>query len=237
MTNMNIIEDLDMRLELFLKNKMTEEEGKAFLSELQSDPELRVRAQTMAAAIKNMKELKYEYGQRVASKIECLSEREYRKIAKLPQKASIISLRLFVRMGIAACFVGVISFGAYRYYLYNETIALGNSYYSDVPTELVVRGTDNVSQQLSHLFTNVKNNKDLDNTILDLEDKFSLAISDEFNEYINYMNDIGWNLAIAYLKDGDREKAVKTLELLISHSESDVIIEECKKLIAEINQL
>ena len=237
MTNMNIIEDFDMRLELFLKNKMTEEEGKAFLSELQSDPELRVRAQTMAAAIKNMKELKYEYGQRVASKIECLSEREYRKIAKLPQKASIISLHSFVRMGIAACFVGVISFGAYRYYLYNETIALGNSYYSEVPTELVVRGTDNVSQQLSHLFTNVKNNKDLDNTILDLEDKFSLAISDEFNEYINYMNDIGWNLAIAYLKDGDREKAVKTLELLISHSESDVIIEKCKKLIAEINQL
>ena len=237
MTNMNIIEDFDMRLELFLKNKMTEEEGKAFLSELQSDPELRVRAQTMAAAIKNMKELKYEYGQRVASKIECLSEREYRKIAKLPQKASIISLHSFVRMGIAACFVGIISFGAYRYYLYNETIALGNSYYSDVPTELVVRGTDNVSQQLSHLFTNVKNNKDLDNTILDLEDKFSLAISDEFNEYINYMNDIGWNLAIAYLKDGDREKAVKTLELLISHSESDVIIEKCKKLIAEINQL
>ena len=237
MTNMNIIEDFDMRLELFLKNKMTEEEGKAFLCELQSDPELRVRAQTMAAAIKNMKELKYEYGQRVASKIECLSEREYRKIAKLPQKASIISLHSFVRMGIAACFVGIISFGAYRYYLYNETIALGNSYYSEVPTELVVRGTDNVSQQLSHLFTNVKNNKDLDNTILDLEDKFSLAISDEFNEYINYMNDIGWNLAIAYLKDGDREKAVKTLELLISHSESDVIIEKCKKLIAEINQL
>ena len=237
MTNMNIIEDFDIRLELFLKNKMTEEEGKAFLSELQSDPELRVRAQTMAAAIKNMKELKYEYGQRVASKIECLSEREYRKIAKLPQKASIISLHSFVRMGIAACFVGIISFGAYRYYLYNETIALGNSYYSEVPTELVVRGADNVSQQLSQLFTNVKNNKDLDNTILDLEDKFSLAISDEFNEYINYMNDIGWNLAIAYLKDGDREKAVKTLELLISHSESDVIIEKCKKLIAEINQL
>ena len=236
MTNMNI-ENFDIRLELFLKNRMTGEEGKAFLSELQSDPELRVRAQTMAAAIKNMKELKYEYSQRVASKIECLSEREYRKIAKLPPKASIISLRSFVRMGIAACFVGVISFGAYRYYLYNETIALGNSYYSEVPTELLVRGADNVSQQLSHLFTNVKNNKDLDNTILDLEDKFSLAISDEFNEYINYMNDIGWNLAIAYLKDGDREKAVKTLELLISHSESDVIIEKCKKLIAEINQL
>ena len=96
MTNMNIIEDFDMRLELFLKNKMTEEEGKAFLCELQSDPELRVRAQTMAAAIKNMKELKYEYGQRVASKIECLSEREYRKIAKLPQKASIYpSVHLF----------------------------------------------------------------------------------------------------------------------------------------------
>lgn len=236
MTNMNI-EKFDIRLELFLKNRMTEEEGKAFLRELQSNPELRERAQTMAAAIKNMKELKYEYGQRVASKIERLSEREFRNVAGLPPKTRIISLRSFIRMSIAACFVGVISFGAYRYYLYNETIALGNSYYSEVPTELVVRGTDNVSQQLSQLFTNVKNNKDLDNTILYLEEKFSLAISNEYNEYINYMNDIGWNLAIAYLKDGDREKAVKTLELLISHSESDVIIAKCKKLISDINQL
>ena len=236
MTNMNI-ENFDIRLELFLKNRMTEEEGKAFLRELQSNPELRERAQTMAAAIKNMKELKYEYGQRVASKIERLSEREFRNVAGLPRKASIISIRSFVRMSIAACFVGVISFGAYRYYLYNETIALGNSYYSEVSTELVVRGTDNVSQQLSQLFTNVKNNKDLDNTILNLEEKFSLAISNEYNEYINYMNDIGWNLAIAYLKDGDREKAVKTLELLISHSESDVIIAKCKNLISDINQL
>ena len=210
MTNMNI-ENFDIRLELFLKNRMTGEEGKAFLRELQSNPELRERAQTMAAAIKNMKELKYEYGQRVASKIERLSEREFRNVAGLSRKANIISMRSFVRMSIAACFVGVISFGAYRYYLYNETIALGNSYYSEVPTELVVRGTDNVSQQLSQLFTNVKTNKDLDNTILNLEEKFSLAISNEYNEYINYMNDIGWNLAIAYLKDGDREKAVKTL--------------------------
>ena len=236
MTNMNI-ENFDIRLELFLKNRMTGEEGKAFLRELQSNPELRERAQTMAAAIKNMKELKYEYGQRVASKIERLSEREFRNVAGLSRKANIISMRSFVRMSIAACFVGVISFGAYRYYLYNETIALGNSYYSEVPTELVVRGTDNVSQQLSQLFTNVKTNKDLDNTILNLEEKFSLAISNEYNEYINYMNDIGWNLAIAYLKDGDREKAVKTLELLISHSESDVIIAKCKKLISDINQL
>lgn len=236
MTNMNI-ENFDIRLELFLKNRMTGEEGKAFLRELQSNPELRERAQTMAAAIKNMKELKYEYGQRVASKIEHLSEREFRNVAGLPQKASIISMRSFVRMSIAACFVGVISFGAYRYYLYNETIALGNSYYSEVPTELVVRGADNVSQQLSQLFTNVKNNKNLDNTILNLEEKFSMAISEEFNEYINYMNDIGWNLAIAYLKNGDRENAVKTLELLISHSESDVIIAKCKKLISDINQL
>ena len=73
---MNNLENFDIRLELFLKNKMTEEEGKAFLSELQSNPDLRQRAQTMAAAIKNMKELRYEHGQRVASQFESLSERK-----------------------------------------------------------------------------------------------------------------------------------------------------------------
>lgn len=234
---MNNLENFDMRLELFLKNKMTEEEGKVFLSELQNNPELRERAQAMAAAIKNMKELKYEYGQRVASKIERLSEREFRDETKLPHKARIISLRTFAKMSVAACFIGIISFGTYRYYIYNETIALGNSYYSEIPTEMVVRDADDASVQLAQLFNNVKNNEDLDNTILNLEEKFSLAISEEFNDYTNYINDIGWNLAIAHLKDGDRDKAIETLELLISHSESDIVIEKCKKLITDIKQL
>lgn len=234
---MNNLENFDMRLELFLKNKMTEEEGKVFLSELRNNPELRERAQAMAAAIKNMKELKYEYGQRVASKIERLSEREFRDETKLPHKARIISLRTFAKMSVAACFIGIITFGTYRYYIYNETIALGNSYYSEIPTEMVVRDADDVSVQLAQLFNNVKNNEDLDNTILNLEERFSLAISEEFNDYTNYINDIGWNLAIAHLKDGDRDRAIETLELLISRSESDIVIEKCKKLINDIKQL
>lgn len=216
---------------------MTEEEGKVFLSELKNNPELRERAQAMAAAIKNMKELKFDHGQRVASKIERVSERDFRKVAKLSQKARVFSLRSIVRMSIAACIVGIISFGGYRYYIYNETIALGNSYYATIPTELVVRDADGVSAQLAQLFNKVKNNEDLDNTILNLEEKFSMAISEDYNDYTNYINDIGWTLSIAYLKDGDRDKAIKTLDLLISHSESDIVIEKCKKLIKEIKHL
>lgn len=249
-----------MRLELFLKNKMTEEESIAFICELKNNQELRERAQAMAAAIKNMKELKYEYGQRVASMIErdafhidphvkkdplgiaCqpkpIPEEDNRFGAKkLSQDTNIISLRSIVRMGIAACFVAIITFGGYRYYIYNETVTLGNSYYSAIPTELVVRDADNVSTQLSQLFGYVKNGEDLRNTILHLEAKFNQSISEDYNDYTNYINDIGWNLAIAHLKNGDRDEAVETLELLISHSESDLIIEKCKKLIEEIEQL
>ena len=234
---MSNIENFDMRLELFLKNKMTEEESKVFLSELQDNPELRERAQTMAAAIKNMKEIKYEHGQRVFSKIEQASERNFREAANLPRKAVVLSLRSFVKMSIAACFIGVISLGGYRYYIYNETVALGDSYYASIPTELVVRDADDVSSQLILLFNNVKNGNDLDNTILNLQEKFSQAISEDYNDYTNYINDIGWNLAIAHLKDGERDDAIKTLELLISHSESDIVIEKCKKLIEEIKEL
>lgn len=234
---MSNIENFDMRLELFLKNKMTEEESKVFLSELQDNPELRERAQTMAAAIKNMKEIKYEHGQRVFSKIEQVSERNFREAANLPRKAVVLSLRSFVKMSIAACFIGVISLGGYRYYIYNETVALGDSYYASIPTELVVRDADDVSSQLILLFNNVKNGNDLDNTILNLQEKFSQAISEDYNDYTNYINDIGWNLAIAHLKDGERDDAIKTLELVISHSESDIVIEKCKKLIEEIKEL
>ena len=234
---MNNLENFDIQLELFLKNKMTEEEGKAFLSELQNNPDLRQRAQTMAAAIKNMKELKFEHGKKVVSRIERISERDFRREAKLTQKARIMFLRTIVRMSIAACFVGIISLGGYRYYIYNETIAIGNRYYAEIPSELVVRDADDVSKQLTQLFNNVRNSEDLDNTILNLEEKFNMAISEDYNDYTNYINDIGWNLAIAHLKDGDRDKAVKTLELLISHSESDIVIEKCRKIILEIKQL
>lgn len=234
---MSNIENFDLRLELFLKGKMTEEEGKVFLNELQSNPDLRRRAQTMAAAIKNMKELRFEHGKRVASKIERLSERDFRREAILSSKARILSLRSIIRMSIAACIVCIISFGGYRYHIYNETIALGNSYYTEIPTELVIRDADDVSKQLTLLFSNVKTSEDLDNTILDLEYKFSMAISEDYNDYTNYINDIGWNLAIAHLKNGDRDSSVETLEVLISHSESDIVVEKCKKLIEKINQL
>lgn len=234
---MSNIENFDMRLELFLKGKMTEEERKVFLNDLQSNPDLRRRAQTMAAAIKNMKELRFEHGKRVASKIERLSERDFRREAILSSKARILSLRSIIRMSIAACIVCIISFGGYRYHIYNETIALGNSYYTEIPTELVIRDADDVSKQLTLLFSNVKTSEDLDNTILDLEYKFSMAISEDYNDYTNYINDIGWNLAIAHLKKGDRDSSVETLEVLISHSESDIVVEKCKKLIEEINQL
>ncbi len=234
---MNNIENFDIRLELFLKGKMTEEEGKVFLSELQSDPELKQRALTMAAAIKNMKELKFEHGQRVAAKIESVSEHDFREAVKMPRKAKILSLYSIARIGIAACLISMISLGGYRYYIYNETVALGNNYYAAIPTELVVRDADDVTAQLAQLFNNVKNNEDLENTILDLEKIFAHAISEDYNDYTNYINDIGWNLAIAHLKDGNRDDAVKTLELLISHSESDIVIEKCKKLIEKIKQL
>lgn len=234
---MSNIENFDARLELFLKNKMTKEESNIFLVELQDNPDLRERAQAMAAAIKNMKEIKYEHGQRVFSKIEQVSERNFREAANLPRKAVVLSLRSFVKMSIAACFIGVISLGGYRYYIYNETVALGDSYYASIPTELVVRDADDVSSQLILLFNNVKNGNDLDNTILNLQEKFSQAISEDYNDYTNYINDIGWNLAIAHLKDGERDDAIKTLELVISHSESDIVIEKCKKLIEEIKEL
>lgn len=234
---MSNIENFDARLELFLKNKMTKEESNIFLGELQNNPDLRERAQAMAAAIKYMKELKHEHGQRVTSRIEQISERNFREVAQLPKKTIVISLRSIVRMSIAACFIGAISFGGYRYYIYNETVALGNSYYAAIPTELVVRDADDVSSQLTLLFNNVKDGNDQDNTILKLQEKFSQAISEDYNDYTNYINDIGWNLAIAHLKDGERYDAIKTLELLISHTESDIVIEKCKKLIEEIKEL
>jgi Tfp pilus assembly protein PilF len=56
-----------------------------------------------------------------------------------------------------------------------------------------------------------------------------------YNDYTDYSSEIGWNLAIAYLKDNNKKDAKVMLEKLISSSEdSSAIHSKAKELLEKL---
>ena len=56
-----------------------------------------------------------------------------------------------------------------------------------------------------------------------------------YNDYTDYSAEIGWNLAIAYLKDNNKQEAKKVLEKLITTSEKgSAIYNTSKQLLKEL---
>ena len=53
-----------------------------------------------------------------------------------------------------------------------------------------------------------------------------------YNDYTDYAPQIGWNLAIAYLKDNDKAKAITVLNKLESIAEDGTAI---KNMCTELN--
>ena len=97
----------------------------------------------------------------------------------------------------------------YYTYDYTTTVSLGKEYATAFTLSSEIRGEEDeeVLNKLTVLFDNVTNNRDIDNTIEQLELLWQLSQSDTYNEYTTYAPYIGWNLAIAYLLDYDKKEA------------------------------
>ena len=222
----NNYEIFDAKVDRFLRHQMTSQEEQEFKTELAANPELMARAKTMALMIKSMSGVGLKRDQQFVEDIKGMSEAEFRKVAGLKPKAKVVSFwPKFTRYAAAACVTGLLCWGGVHYYGIRQTVSLGNSfdYYAynmDISDGEYVRGiTDSeILDQLSTLFDNVKDGKDLKETIAQLENLYPEALEEE-SEYSQYDNDIAWNLAIAYLKDGDRKKPIPVLESMITRNQ------------------
>ena len=89
-----------------------------------------------------------------------------------------------------------------------------------------VRGADtgSVEKELNILFAKVKSGDDSDNTIKRLSLLWELSTMDTYNDYTDYAPQIGWNLAIAYLKDNDKGNAIAVLTKLEGIAEDGTAI-------------
>lgn len=233
----------DQQVDKFLRNQMSEEEITAFMSELSSDVEKKERARIIALMIKSMDKVGIEHDQQIVNQIRGLSKAEFKKLIGI--KTTLISLLpKAMKYGIAACVACILAFGGYKYYNYQQTVSLGNAeyyaYVADINLEGGNRGDNanpEIESKLLALFSNVKNGIKISTAIKKLNSIYEEALSEE-SLYNNYVDDIAWNLAIAYLKDGNREKPLILLEDMIKRNEgySEITL-PAQELIKRINDL
>lgn len=209
------------RINHYLHGEMTQEEEALFEEDLAKDETLRRQAEAMARIVKGMGVVGKEH------------DKEY--IQKL-KEASRKRLAPVWWMSIAAGLAILITVG-YHFYDRSQTIALGQQYAYVFPTETIIRGEEDVevTNTLTVLFDNAANGEDLDNTIEKLTDLWALSKSDTYNDYTTYEPYIGWNLAIAFLRNNDKKEARAILEQMqLNYPEGtamgDKVVELLKKL-------
>ena len=263
--DINEIEDKilldDERISRFLQGVMDAGEESAFLEELKGNPNLRQRATTQARLIKGMKQVDEELVSafKKAEKSDIIqlqnsfkneSNGKNAAIGSIPrnnildendddlQEQSSKSYSVFtIRRFIAAASILIVFFVSYRTYDYYDTTNLGKEYANTFPITTIVRGETNesVENELATLFENVANNEKLDETITRLSVLWQTAKQDTYNEYTDYAPYIGWYLAIAYLEDYEKDRAVDILEEMeLMYPEGTVLGDMVKELIKEL---
>lgn len=222
----------DDRIEAYLKGKMSADEEQLFLKDLEEKPELKEKAIVLARLVKGLKDVGAEQDKDTIGAFMASSEQNVESIAKKAiqqEGAAIVSKSISLRktstwLSIAASLIFVVWFG-FEYIDYRKTTGLGDQYGNAFSTEMIARGeakgdvSEATEQKLQKLFSDVKENKNLDNAIHELSLCWELSTMETYNDYTNYSAEIGWNLAIAYLKDNNKKEAKKVLDKLIATSE------------------
>jgi len=223
---MNMEETLynnEERIERYLHGEMTPEEESIFEEDLANDDTLRRQAEAMARIVKGMETVGDEQDKLMVEKMKAANGK---KLAPVWWMSFAASLVIIFTVG-------------YHFYDRSQTIALGQqyAYVFSTETESLIRGEEDedVANKLNVLFDNAANGKDLKNTISQLEELWALAQSDTYNDYTTYEPYIGWNLAIAYLRNNDKKEARKILELIMAEypkgtAFGDKVMELRKKL-------
>ena len=208
--NENSVQEKDLlndeRISRFMQGMMESEEETAFMEELKNNTNLRDQAIAQARLVKGMKQVDEELKgafreadeQTIRSIVNDAVGRKNKSIHWLAIAASIV-------------FIVFVGFKSYDYY---DTTSLGREYANTFPTSTIIRGEANadVDTELTMLFNNVAEGKDLDNTTSRLATLWELSKQETYNDYTDYAPYIGWNLAIGYLRNYEKTNAKAVLE-------------------------
>ena len=211
--NENILQEKDIlndeRISRFLQGKMDTDEEAAFMEEMKNNDDLRNQAIAQARLVKGMKQVDEE----LKDAFRQADEQTIKRIAKEASETSVSKKSSARWLAIAASVVFIVFVG-FKSYDYYDTTSLGKKYANTFPTSTIIRGEANadVDTELTTLFNNVAEGKDLDDTTSRLKTLWELSKQDTYNDYTDYSPYIGWNLAVGYLRNYEKTKAKAVLE-------------------------
>ena len=210
--NENMLQEKDLlndeRISRFLQGKMKADEEATFMEEMKNNDDLRDQAIVQARLVKGMKQVDEE----LKDAFRQADEQTIKRIAKETFETSVGKKSSARWLAIAASIVFIVFVG-FKSYDYYDTTSLGKEYANTFPTTSIIRGETNtaVEIELSTLFNNVAECKDLDNTTSRLATLWELSKQDTYNDYTDYAPYIGWNLAIGYLENYEKARAKEVL--------------------------
>ena len=213
----------DERIERYLHGEMTPEEEAIFEEDLANDDTLRRQAEAMARIVKGMETVGGEQDRLLIEKMKAANGKRLAPVWW---------------MSIAASLIIIFTVG-YHFYDRSQTIGLGQqyAYVFSTETESLIRGEEDedVANKLNELFDNAANGKDLDNTIKQLDELWALSKSETYNGYTTYEPFIGWNLAIAHLRNNDKKEAKSVLkQMQLNYPEGTAMGDKVAELLKEL---
>ena len=218
----NIIQEKDLlndeRISRYMEGKMNADEESSFMEELKNNDNLRNQAIAQARLVKGMKQVDEE----LKDAFREADEQTIRRIAKEAVGNKKHSAR-WLAIAASIVFIVFVGFKSYDYY---DTTNLGREYANTFPTSTIIRGEANadVDTELTTLFNNVAEGKDLDNTTSRLKTLWELSKQETYNDYTDYAPYIGWNLAIGYLRNYEKTMARNVLSEMETIYDNETII-------------
>lgn len=231
-----LMDSVDERIEAFLRGTMSAEEEASFKQDIKENAELKHRAITMASLIKGFQE---KESQKESGIINSLTQRpavtaKQRNEILRPNKKRIQPI-LWWTCSVAAAFVVI--FGIYKVHRHNQLDETVAPYYMDYDLSNVSRG-DVDSVTITHLYTlfsQIQETRNMSDIIKELEPIYH-SLDDDYT-YHPWANDIAWNLALAYIKDDQIDKAITILDKLKQDNPDTPICTKSNELIQKIKDL
>ena len=223
-----VIDSMDERIESFLRGTMSADEEEAFKQDIKNNPELRSRAMEMTALAKGLHSHKSNEESVV---INSITADEPVVVNKEKRKSS------FMLWACSAAAVCVIFFSILKVQRFRTLEGTISPYYVQYDISDISRG-DTDSATVAHLYSlfgQIQTQRNVTNVIKELEPIYASLDADY--TYHPYANDIAWNLALAYVKDDQIDKAIPVLEKLKEENPDTPIYLKADELLKKLKEL
>ena len=216
------------QIDRFLKGQMSAEEEQQFKTEIGQNPGLKQQVREHLYLIRGIKQVKSQEEQKIIQKEQHEQKvtplrRNWIKITSIAASIAFIMVlsgiegsRLYYRHEI-------------RQYAYNASVGVMSDFTASS------RGTidEETKVHFTDLFTNAQEGKDLAETIDELSRLYALTKDDFVDIEDDFPYQIGWFLAVAYINDGDYEKALEIISNLETEYPDNEDIRNIQKQLVE----